>query len=689
LAQRGLALASLWLAVLATACASALLLPASAPAEEPFRVEAQVTDRVGALDARGSEVDAALDELQRREGAQLWVVYVDSFSGAPAQDWADETALESDLGLNDALLAVATGDRAYAYSVDQQFPLSDDELAEVMTVAVEPALAENDWAGAAVGAAQGMGQALRGEQVTPPQVTPGEAAPGGGTGLGWIFALLGLALLAAVAVFVVRARRRGAGRRAVGPPSGAPEAATGPYSGLSLEELRERANRQLVETDDAIRTSEQELGFAVASFGEEQTRSFAEALRQAHAELAEAFRLRRELEDLPDADEDARRGALLEILRRTDAASDRLDEEAERFDRLRDLERHAPQVLAGLARSIADLESRLGPAERTLAALGETYSAAALNAVDTNVAEARERLTFAGAQASVGQTALDEQRGGEAVLAARAAEEATGQAGQLLRAIERLKEDLEKAGERIESAIADTRQDIEAARAVQGDGRLQAALQAATAAVGDAEVAAAPEGGRDPLAALERLERADTALERALRGVREAEEHRRRTLASLDQALLAARAQAAAAGDFITTRRGAVGSEARMQLAEAERHLERALALRDGNPAAALSEATTADGLAAEALRLARSDATRTMEAPFPGMGGMGGGMGGMGGLGGAILGGILVSSMLGGRGGGFGGGGFGGRRGGGGFFGPASFGGRGTRMRRGGGGRF
>ena len=58
-------------------------------------------------------------------------------------------------------------------------------------VAIEPALRENDWAGAAIGAAQGLSASLNGEEITAPEVTPGEAEPSGGGGFNpfWIFIL--------------------------------------------------------------------------------------------------------------------------------------------------------------------------------------------------------------------------------------------------------------------------------------------------------------------------------------------------------------------------------------------------------------------------------------------------------------------------------------------------------------------
>ena len=86
-------------AVLSAVAAVPMIFAPLARAEQPFRLDSQVEDRVGALDGREGSVQAAIDELQEDERIQLWVTYVDSFSGVGAQEWADETAERSDLGL--------------------------------------------------------------------------------------------------------------------------------------------------------------------------------------------------------------------------------------------------------------------------------------------------------------------------------------------------------------------------------------------------------------------------------------------------------------------------------------------------------------------------------------------------------------------------------------------------------------
>ncbi len=673
------------------ALAALLLLPAAAAAEAPFRMASQIEDRAGVLGDRQGEVVAALQTLQDTERVQLWVAYVDSFSGLSAQEWADQTATTSDLGLRDVLLAVAAGDRAYAYSVDQDFPLTQAELDNVMTVAVEPALSANDWAGAALGAAAGMGQALRGETVTAAAIQPGPAyeptpvskASGGSTAASLVGLLLLLVVLVVVALviwwLVKRARSHGA-------PAGA-AGVTG-AAAPPLEELRRQANAALVDTDDAVKTSTQELGFAVAQFGEEQAAPFSTALAGAQRELDEAFKLRKELETA--AGDAAQRELLTTILKHTAAANAALDAEAERFDKLRDLERNAPEVLAKLEKQLTELEARRPEAERVLAELAKEYAAAALAPVATAPTEAASRMDFAREHAKAGRDDLAAGRSGEAAVETMAAEGAVAQAQQLIDSVERLRQDLTGAQALIDEAVAETRRDIAEATASAG-AQLQPLVATAEAALTAAVEAAAPQGGRDPLTALRRLKDADDALEQALQQVRDAQAQRAKAAESLERTLIAARSEVASAADYITTHRGIVKSGPRGLIAEAQRELDQAVALGASDPVTAGQHAAQAQELAARAFSDARGETEQA--AGLQGMPGSG-----VGGLGGAFLGGILASTVSGGGGGGGssggrrgggGGGGGGGRRGGGGSVGPPSFGGGGTRMRRSGGGRF
>ena len=644
-------------------------------AEQPLRVDDQVTDRVGALAGDSARVREALDRLRDANGTQLFVVYVSDFNGMNGQQWSDETARRSQLGDRDVLLAVAVDDRAYGYSVAGAFPLSDSELADLAVQEVEPRLAAGDWAGAAVAMADGLR-------------TGGRAGGDGGGGLPVGALLVGAGIVGGGALLLSRRRRaRGAGARAGNAPAASGRArAPGEQPTIPTRELAQQANAALIEVDNAVQTSEQELGFAQASFGDEAVMGFRQALEQARGELSQAFALRQRLDDAEPEDEQTTRAMLTEILQLCRSADDRLDAQAEAFDRLRDLEETVPDVLAALGPRAQEVQARLPQEEQRLESMQGRYAATALAPVVGNVEQARQRLNAAQGELTEARSALDAGRRGEAVVSTRAAEDAVAQASTLLDGIARLETDLLEAGARIAAARTETEKDLAEARAMLASGNaadpagLRPLIGRAEAALTAAEAALRPAPGTlpDPLAALRQVDEADVVLDAALAAARDAQAQRQRAAAILDQALLAARSSFAAASDFVATRRGAVGSEARTRLVEAQRHLEQAMALSEQDPTQALREAQYADQLAQLALQLAQSDVDQWSSPYGPGRRG-GYGRGGGLDLGSLVLGGILL-----GGGGGFGGGrgGFGGRS-------PGSFGGSGTRGRRGGGGRF
>ncbi|MFH8291168.1 TPM domain-containing protein [Streptomyces sp. NPDC018059] len=675
-----------------------LLCPWPAFAEDPVTLSrtGQITDRVDALGERADAAERALDRLYDDRGVQLFVVYVRDFSGRSAQSWADATAGRNGLGLDDVLLAVATHDRQFAYSVDDASRLSDAQLQEVATTAIRPALRENDWAGAAIGAANGYRAVLAGRPVPTPSVTPGPADPGGrdDSVAGDLVLPVAVAGVAGAAALVAyrRRRRRAATRTTPGWGRGA---GTGLAALPRLDELDKKARLLLVETDDAIRTSTEELGFATAQFGEDAVKPFGEALAYARAELTAAFRLRQELDDAYGEDEATRRRMLDEIIARCTEADRRLDAETAAFDELRSLEKNAPQALAQAETVFRQVAARTGTADESLAALRRTYAPSAFAGVVGHVEQAKDRLLFATTHLNRARQSLDAGESGAAAVHLRAAEGAVDQAGTFVAAVERLAGELAAAAERLPGALTETGTDLADARGLlegtaagvpTADLRGRIARAEAVVAEVRGQLAAGP---CDPIAALRRVEEADAALDAALAGAREREVADRRSRDLLGQALLTARSAVGAATDYVTTHRGAVASEARTRLAEAGRHLARAEELQDsaagaddGDATAALAAAQRADTLARQAHQLAERD-VRGYGNPYGGPG-PGGGRGG--GMGGAVLGGIILGELFGGTGragGGYGRGGFGGGPG------PGSFGGGGTRGRRGGGGRF
>ncbi|MER7461948.1 TPM domain-containing protein [Streptomyces sp. NPDC097981] len=674
--------------------------PAGAPtarADDPVTLsgQGQITDRVGALGDRKAAVASALDRLYEGHRIRLYVTYVHDFSGRSAQSWADATAQKNGLGQDDVLLAVATGARQYAYSADVDSGFTENQLADVARTAIEPALRQNDWAGAAIGAANGYGAVLDGKPVPVPAITPGEANPGGDTSSGsgagdFVLPVVVVGAAGALAVYAHSRRKRRGGASGGGGTTGwgAQPATT---TALPLDELDAKSKALLVETDDAIRTSTEELGFASAQFGNAAVGTFSEALAFAQSELTAAFRLRQQLDDAYPEDDPTRRRMLDGIVAHCTEANRRLDAESADFDRLRDLEKNAPQALATVEAHFRDLTGRTTTAEATLTALAGHYADSASAPVASNAERARDRLLFATTGLGEARAALDGGDTGKAAVHVRAAEGAVGQAATLVDAVERRAQELAEAAGKLPGALTETDTGLADAR-----GLLTGTSEGVSAAdlrgrIGRAEAVLSDvrreqaAGRYDPIDALRRVVEAGAVLDEAPAGAREREAGSRRAAALLDRAMLPARSAIGAAADYVTTSRGAVGSQARTRLAEARRRLERAAAPAGPDPAAALAEAQQADALARQAQQLAEQD-VRAYRDPYGGRPRQGGGMGG------AVLGGIILGEVLGGgRGrGGFGGGfGDGGGGFGGGGPGPGSFGGSGTRGRMGGGGRF
>lgn len=655
-----------------------------ASAEPPLAtLDGDVTDRAGVLaDDRRADVEAALQRVFDETDYQLFVVFTEEFGGVDGLSWANSTASNAHLGTRDVLLAVATGDRLYGLSVDSSSSLSDAQLDRI-EAATEVALraaagapeGEGDWGAAAIAAADELRSVATG------------GGDGGGGGL-----LLGSAVAAAGGVggwLWWRSRRKAAGQPGA--------TSQDELAGLPTEELERRAATALVAIDDALKTSEQELGFAQAEFGLEATAEFQRVLTEAKADVGQAFVLRQHLDDETPDPEAQRRQWLGQIISLVDGAADALDAQTGAFDDLRKLAERAPAVLDETAQRADEIEARTGSARQTLATLMATYPASALASVTANPEQAATLVEHARTAVADGREALTRNDRNTAVADARAAQNALGQAVLLLDAVDRAGQDLAEAGPRLDKGIASITQDIaDAARLAPivtqaGDVSVDPAVAEARTAVAQAQ--AAKQGG-DPLAALARLTAAEAALDKVLEPARERDEANARAAALLRDTLGRVESQVRAVNDFIATRRQAVGPDARTRLAEAIRLVGEARQLAGVDPQAALSRAQEAERHATAATQLAQNDVSGWGQG-----GGFGGGQGGGPNVGGMILGGILVDSILrgsgGGRsgggfgGGGFGGGGLGGGSRGGGFGGGSRGGGFGGGSRGGRGGRF
>jgi predicted nucleic acid-binding Zn-ribbon protein len=638
---------ALFMAMLITA----LLVAPSAAAQPPFRLSTYVTDDAGVLNGSGrAAIQSATGKLYSDRHIQLWVVFVDNFSGQPAVSWAQNTRSASDLGDFDALLAVATVDHSYAFLVPNRVQtISSSQVDDLRRNQIEPALRRGDWSGAVVAAANGLD---RGREATNPKP---------------LLIGLGVIVIAVVALFVAMHYRRRR-RRAAELAAARRVDATDPdaLAALSLGALDDLSRWKVVDVDNAVRTSANELALTIEEFGEKRTEPFTRAVSNAKAALAQAFNVRQQLDDAIPETRAQRRELLTQVIISAARADRELESQRGAFEKMRDLVVNAASRLDGLTQQMVELTARVAPAEQRMTELHNEFDPAALTSVATNVATAKDRLAFADqnlghARDMAAKPVTGEQSG--LVDAVQAAESALGQARALLDAVDTAANDIRHAVATLPSLIADTHTGIEHADTqLQSAQKTKAAhireLASARDAASRALGAARASGSTDPLGAFTQLTKADAELNRLLATVAEEQAAAERLNRNFEQAVFTAQSRIHGVSDFIDTRRGSIGPEARTRLAEASRQLQAALDQRDTDISEAITRANTAATLADQAQSLANDD-VRSAQMAYTGRYG-GNNMG-------AMMGGIIIGDMLGG--GGFGGGWDGG-------WGPTSFGG-------------
>jgi hypothetical protein len=260
----------------------------------------------------------------------------------------------------------------------------------------------------------------------------------------------------------VRRTRRARGRTT---PGGSPSRPAEP----PLAELDERARALLVDADDWVRASRAELGFAEARFGAEDVEPFARAVRDAEAELAAAFRMRKRYEDGVPEDDAARRHVLAGIVGRCQEAGRLLDAQAAAFDQLRGLE-GSPGAGPGGALEVAEarfreLAGRTGSADATLAGLAERYGPASTAAVAGHVEQAKDRLVFATSRLNEARQSADAGETGRAARHLRSAEAAIAQAATFIDGIDRLAGELNESAAMVPAALTGGEAELAGARA--------------------------------------------------------------------------------------------------------------------------------------------------------------------------------------------------------------------------------
>ncbi len=633
-------------------------------AEPPSRLDTQISDEVQVLDRQSvGDIQAAIDDLYKNSRLRLWVTFVSDFDNLSSASWAEQTYNASDFGERDVLLAVATDSRAYYLGVDKSLTeITSAEQESIRIDEVEPALAQRDWSGTVIATAGSLEEAY-------------SSSGSDGSGTPWLIGA-GAVLVAGGGAAAYSSRRKSQLHKdSIEAAHNIDPTDTAALNALPLDVLDARAHSMLVETDNAVRASEEELTIARSEFGDRTAAPFIKAYEEAKKALTSAFEMRQRLDDAIPETPDQRRSMLVHIISSCGRADHELDSRVAEFESMRDLLINAGSKLDSLTQTVIGLTVRVPESQQILEQLRTEFAPAALASIEANVDMAREAIELAESNIAVGRDAAARPAGkqGELVSAVRTAEKAAEQARALLDAVDHAQSDIRNAIATLPAAIEEVRKDIANAATLSRHGGpdLDKARAAAEQALRNAEESKAS----DPLGSYIQLVAADQQLDATIEDATEVKEQDELLRARLARDIGSAQSQITAAKDYISTRRGGVGAEARTRLAEAERNFEAARHLESSNPAQALQHAQAAAQLASQASRSAQADVRDWEDRNRPRGGGGGGNVAG------AVLGGILINSVLrgggSGFGGGFGGGGFGGGGGGGGGGGFGGGGGR------------
>lgn len=384
-----------------------------------------------------------------------------------------------------------------------------------------------------------------------------------------------------------------------------------PSSASGLPALRTRANILLVRADEAVTAGEDELGFAVAQFGEAQTAAFSRTMADARGRLAEAFRLQQALDDAVPESSQKKREWTLQIIALCEAAIAAVTGQDRNFSSLRSAEADSPARIADVRSRIGAARARLRPAaaelERLRSEYGERLVAGDTNAVETatdaldastdSLREAEQRLSPSGVNTVA---ALLED-----------AEVSLRRATSALDGVDRLGARLDAAASALDALLVSSLDDLAEARAQRDSAPDAESGAAIIRAMTDVEAArsavAAASGPRDPVAGLDALAAAVATLDTALATARNQSQRLEHARVALTGTLVSARSQISALRSLIGGSGRGVGAEARTRLAEAERQLM--LAEAEADPVEALDAARRAVTHARDGDALAHYDA--------------------------------------------------------------------------------
>ena len=564
-----------------------------AHADSPVTITSTVTDPHSFLsDSQAKSASQSLSAL-KSGGLDAYVVLVTDFSDQAPVKWCEAAGTKSGLSNSSLVLVIATEQRVAATcgNTDQK-GIADSAVVSAFAAAkTELGKANPLDADTVVSAIRAYSSSLKASQSSGSTTTKSRATSAarssststsdsstflfGSIILFFFFTVLILLPIILITA-IVRSQRKT--RKTV----------VGTQEQQRVQSTLDLA-RMLLDADDVVRASEDEIEFARAQFGPDAVASFSSAIDNARALVSRGFALQRGNED---GSNPVSTQEMNDFINRLNAAMNQLVQERQSFTERRNKEANIGEQVSDLLDSIAQTRNQISQAEMDLQTLKLAYSAEAIASLIGRPDQARALLDQA--ETSAKEALAAQQSGQNAYETLEVARRALALARHQLESITQAPDQLAHSSELLTAAIGSITSDISDVTRLKADPvAFKPLVDSAQAAISGGH--AAQNGQGDPLAALESLRLAEAALDEALAPLRSAEERAQRAQSGIDALLSQADSEVARANQHITSHGSLVGFDARSQLSFARSALQNAHSFHNqGNDESAAAQARTA-----------------------------------------------------------------------------------------------
>ena len=564
-----------------------------AHADSPVTITSTVTDPHSFLsDSQAQSASQSLSKL-KSGGLDAYVVLVKDFSDQAPVKWCEAAGTKSGLSNSSLVLVIATEQRVAATcgNTDQKgiadsavvsaFAAAKTELGKANPLDADTVVSAIQAYSSSLKAAQSSGSTTTKTRATSAARSSSTSTSDSSTFLfGSIILFFFFTVLILLPIILITAivRSQRKTRKTV----------VGTQEQRRVQSTLDLA-RMLLDADDVVRASEDEIEFARAQFGPDAVVSFSSAIDNARALVSRGFALQRGNED---GSNPVSTQEMNDFVNRLNAAMNQLVQERQSFTERRNKEANIGEQVSDLLESIAQTRNQISQAQMDLQTLKLAYSAEAIASLIGRPDQARALLDQA--ETSAKEALAAQQSGQNAYETLEVARRALALARHQLESITQAPDQLARSSELLTAAIGSITSDISDVTRLKADPvAFKPLVDSAQAAISGGH--AAQNGQGDPLAALESLRLAEAALDEALAPLRSAEERAQRAQSGIEALLSQADSEVARANQHVTSHGSLVGFDARSQLSFARSALQNAHSFHNqGNDESAATQARTA-----------------------------------------------------------------------------------------------